>query len=229
MGELLKNNITPLVPLRSSISASGGKDTRSSSLSRIKLKLPCLDLSPLSYIAGTLVGNPSIRVFDGPCVFGARRIVPSQKALADHNIEPIPLKSKEHLGILNGTAFSASVAALALNDAVHLALLAQVCTAMGTEALIGTRGSFDAFIHKVARPHPGQVSCVSLFVICLILMNKCQKKKNRLKPPKTSGTCWKAVRSPAPTKMKSVSKTTKGRFARIATHCELQRNSSVLK
>jgi phenylalanine ammonia-lyase len=29
---------------------------------------------------------------------------------------------------------------------------------MGTEALVGTRGSFDPFIHNVARPHPGQVS-----------------------------------------------------------------------
>ena len=82
----------------------------------------------------------------------------SQKALADHNIEPITLQSEEHLGILNGTAFSASVASLALNDAIHLALLAQVCTAMGTEALTGTRGSFDPFIHDIARPHPGQVS-----------------------------------------------------------------------
>ena len=112
----------------------------------------------MSYIAGTLVGNPSIRVFDGPSIFGARQIVSSQKALADHNIEPVSLQSKEHLGILNGTAFSASVASLVLNDAVHLALLAQVCTAMGTEALMGTRGSFDPFIHDVTRPHPGQVS-----------------------------------------------------------------------
>ena len=111
----------------------------------------------MSYIAGALIGNPSIRVFDGPCAFGARQIVSSRKALADHNVKPIPLQSKEHLGILNGTAFSASVAALALNDAAHLALLAQVCTAMGTEALIGVRGSYAPFIHAVARPHPGQV------------------------------------------------------------------------
>jgi phenylalanine ammonia-lyase len=59
--------------------------------------------------------------------------------------------------MINGTAFSASVAALALNDAVHLTLLSQVCTAMGTEALAGTRSSFDPFISAVARPHPGQV------------------------------------------------------------------------
>lgn len=49
------------------------------------------------------------------------------------------------------------MASLALNDAVHLALMAQVLTAMGVEALIGTRGSFDEFIHDVARPHPGQI------------------------------------------------------------------------
>jgi phenylalanine ammonia-lyase len=90
-------------------------------------------------------------------VFGARAVVPSNKALAAHGVEPIPLGSKEHLGILNGTAFSASVASLALNDAVHLTLLAQVCTAMGTEAMLGTNGSFAPFIHATARPHPGQV------------------------------------------------------------------------
>ncbi|KAF5316942.1 hypothetical protein D9611_003991 [Ephemerocybe angulata] len=138
MNDLLRENITPVVPLRGSISASG-------------------DLSPLSYIAGTLIGNPTIRVFDGPTAFGARQIVSSRKALEAHDIAPLPLASKEHLGILNGTAFSASVASLALNDAVHMALLAQICTAMGTEALGGTRLSFDSFINCTARPHPGQI------------------------------------------------------------------------
>lgn len=109
----------------------------------------------MSYIAGTLIGNPSVRVFDGPRA--GRRVVSSCKALEAHNITPIALASKEHLGILNGTAFSASVASLALNDAVHLALLTQVCTAMNTEALKGTRMSYHAFIHEVCRPHPGQV------------------------------------------------------------------------
>ncbi|KAJ7783266.1 L-Aspartase-like protein [Mycena metata] len=140
ISEILRANVVPAVPLRGSISASG-------------------DLSPLSYVAGLLVGNASIRAFDGPAAFGARKMVSSRVALAAHGIEPISLASKEQLGILNGTAFSASVASLALNDAVHLTLLAQVCTAMGTEALVGSRGSFAPFIHSVARPHPGQVEC----------------------------------------------------------------------
>ncbi|KAJ7617725.1 L-Aspartase-like protein [Roridomyces roridus] len=138
--EIYSANVIPCVPLRGSISASG-------------------DLSPLSYVAGLMIGNPSIRAYDGAPSYGSRKMVSSRTALADHNIEPITLASKEHLGILNGTAFSASVAGLALNDAVHLALLAQVCTAMGTEALMGSRGSFDPFIHDTARPHPGQIEC----------------------------------------------------------------------
>ncbi|KAJ3878170.1 L-Aspartase-like protein [Lentinula edodes] len=143
MNQVLSANITPVVPLRGSISASG-------------------DLSPLSYIAGTLCGNPSIRVFDGPSVFGFRQMVSSREALARHHIAPIPLASKEHLGILNGTAFSAAVASLALDDAVKLTLLSHVLTAMGVEALCGTRGSFDPFIHDVARPHPGQIESAKL-------------------------------------------------------------------
>lgn len=108
-------------------------------------------------MAGTLIGNPAIRVFDGPAAFGARRIVSCRQALSNHGLEPIVLGAKEHLGILNGTAFSASVASLVLSESVHLALLAQICTAMGTEALLGVRGNYAPFIHEVARPHPGQV------------------------------------------------------------------------
>jgi phenylalanine ammonia-lyase len=115
------------------------------------------DLSPLSYIAGTLIGNPSILAFSGPRSFGPRQILPSPIALKAHDITPIPLQSKEHLGILNGTAFSASVGALVMDGATSMAVMGCVCTAMGCEALEGTRGSFDKFIHGVARPHPGQV------------------------------------------------------------------------
>lgn len=142
----------------------------------------------MSYIAGTIVGNPSIRCFDGPSVFGCRKIVSSREALTLHGIEPIPLASKEHLGILNGTAFSTSVAALVLNDAIHMALLTQVCTAMGTEALTGTRGSFDPFIHNDCRPHPGQASAA---FICSVSRRSNSLLRSRLR--RTYGTSLTAV------------------------------------
>ena len=91
-------------------------------------------------------------------------MVPSSQALASHGITPLTLASKEPLGILNGTAFSASVASLALHEAAHLSLLAQVCTALGTEAMVGTRGNYAPFIHATARPHPVQVSHDAILV-----------------------------------------------------------------
>ncbi|KAF8336349.1 phenylalanine ammonia-lyase [Cantharellus anzutake] len=136
--KLLQENITPCVPLRGSISASG-------------------DLIPLSYVASTLMGNPNIRVFDGPAAFGPRKLIPAPEAFANHGLKHVVFEAKEHLGLLNGTAFTAAVAILALNDSLHVALLSQVCTAMGTEALLGTQASHVPFIHDEARPHPGQI------------------------------------------------------------------------
>lgn len=128
---LLQNNLTPIVPLRGSISASG-------------------DLSPLSYIAGAITGNPDI-YFQSPA-----GIISAQEALRDINIEPIILGPKEGLGLMNGTAVSAAVASLAIYEAHHLAILSHVLTAMAVEALVGTVGSFDPFIASI-RPHRGQV------------------------------------------------------------------------
>lgn len=125
------------------------------------LTLHTIDLAPLSYVAGVLTGNASLYVYDGPKVHGRREIIPSPEALKKHGLNTVTLQPKEHLAILNGTAFSASLAALCLHDAVRLAALSLVCTAMGTEALLGARGSYDRFIHDVARPHPGQVDFIS--------------------------------------------------------------------
>ncbi|KZV73970.1 phenylalanine ammonium lyase [Peniophora sp. CONT] len=138
MAALLREDITPFVPLRGSISASG-------------------DLTPLSYIAGAITGNPSIRVYAGPRTPHGREVQRAPDALATAGLAPLPLLAKEHLGIMNGTAFSAALGALVAHDAAHLALLAQVLTALGTEALLGVRANYAPFIHEVARPHPGQV------------------------------------------------------------------------
>lgn len=137
--KLLSMDVIPLVPLRGSISASG-------------------DLSPLSYLAGVIQGNPYLKAWTGK-YSKDRHLLPANKALETINMSPRDLGPKEGLAITNGTSVSAGVAALALHDAHHLAVLAQVLTAMGVEALNGTAESFDQFIADV-RPHPGQLdSC----------------------------------------------------------------------
>ncbi|KAI9797341.1 MAG: hypothetical protein M1833_005520 [Piccolia ochrophora] len=133
--KMINHNVIPIVPLRGSISASG-------------------DLCPLSYIAGVLEGNPDIYVsIDGD---HGRESVPSNAALSRLNLRPIVFGPKEGLGLMNGTAVSTAVAAIALNESQQMAVLAQVLTAMGTEALLGTAESFDSFIAKI-RPHDGQM------------------------------------------------------------------------
>ena len=77
--------------------------------------------------------------------------------MAEAKLEPIRLQPKEGLAIVNGTAVSCAVGALALHDAHGLAVLSQAVTAMSVEALLGTEESFDALFAKV-RPHPGQVT-----------------------------------------------------------------------
>lgn len=132
--ELLRRNIIPRIPLRGSISASG-------------------DLMPLSYIGGALEGKKSITVWAGS---GSNRCVMSAaEALSKTALDPIKLGPKEGLAIINGTAVSAGVGALAINDANKLSILSQALTAMSVEALQGTTESFDPFFDAV-RPHPGQ-------------------------------------------------------------------------
>jgi len=133
--KLIQENLIPLIPLRGSISASG-------------------DLSPLSYIAGTLEGNPDIYVWSGKPE--ARVLIPANDALKLVNINPTEYEPKEVLAILNGTAISASVTALATHEAHQFMILSQVLTAVTVEALLGSVGSFDPFIADI-RPHPGQI------------------------------------------------------------------------
>jgi phenylalanine ammonia-lyase len=132
---LLKKDIIPQVPLRGSISASG-------------------DLMPLSYIAGAIQGSPNIRVWTG--VRGQRVTVTADIALRDASLPPVVLHPKEGLAIVNGTAVSTGVAAMAMQDANCLAVLSQVLTSMSVEALLGSRESFDPLFAHV-RPHLGQI------------------------------------------------------------------------
>lgn len=143
---LLNQDLIPVVPLRGSISASG-------------------DLCPLSYLAGVLEGNPDIQVWSGSRSI-RRTLISSPKALEVIGKAPIIFGPKEGLGVLNGTAVSAAVGALAIFEANNLALLSQILTAMGVEATTGTSESFNEFL-SCARPHQGQIEASQNILKCL--------------------------------------------------------------
>ncbi|GAQ02832.1 phenylalanine/tyrosine ammonia-lyase [Aspergillus lentulus] len=129
----LRSGLIPVVPVRGSISASG-------------------DLSPLSYIANALEGNPDIAIQNE----ATGDVIRADEALQQLGLAPLRFGPKEGLGLLNGTAFSAGAASLVLFEANQLVLLSQVLTAMGTEALAGSTGNYHPFIAGV-RPHRGQI------------------------------------------------------------------------
>src|ERR687897_2267850 len=125
----LNNDVLPLIPERGSCGASG-------------------DLVPLSYLGGALVGEVEV-LHDG-------EVKDSRDLLDELGLEPMELEAKEGLALTNGTSFMSAFAALAVWDAEELALVSDLCTAMASEALLGNRGHFNAFIHE-QKPHPGQV------------------------------------------------------------------------
>jgi phenylalanine ammonia-lyase len=134
---LLQRDVVPIVPLRGSISASG-------------------DLSPLAYLAGAVQGNPGIWVWGRDEKQNERKLLRADVALREANIEPIRFAPKEALALVNGTSFSAGVAALAMQDKHHLVVLAQILTTMAVEGVNGTAETFDPYVAAV-RPHPGQM------------------------------------------------------------------------
>ena len=129
---LLRHDITPVVPLRGSVSASG-------------------DLMPLSYIAGLLEGNPDImaHMSDGS-------LAKADVALNNIGLSKSIFGPKEALGLVNGTAASAAIGSLVMYEAHHLATLSQAFTAMAVEGLEGNAESFHPFI-AASRPHAGQI------------------------------------------------------------------------
>lgn len=130
---LLEHDLLPEVPERGSVGASG-------------------DLVPSGYLAAVLVGEGSAR--------HQGETVPAAEALRSCGLEPLVLRAKEGLALVNGTSFMTAYAALAVQDAHRLAFAAEVCTALASQALGGNAHHFAAFLGE-HKPHPGQVGSAS--------------------------------------------------------------------
>ncbi|HKC72780.1 MAG TPA: aromatic amino acid lyase, partial [Chloroflexota bacterium] len=127
--ELLNRGVTPFVPARGSLGASG-------------------DLAPLAHIGLVLIG-------EGEATVDGERL-PGRAALERAGLSPITLAAKEGLAIVNGTHLMAAVGALAIHDVHVLVESAEVAAAMSLEALRGTDVPFDARIQAVRR-QAGQI------------------------------------------------------------------------
>jgi histidine ammonia-lyase len=126
---LLNAGVTPVVPSRGSVGASG-------------------DLAPLAHLALVLIGEGEALTPTGERIDGAA-------ALQLVGVEPVALGPKEGLALLNGTHLMASIGALAVTEAQHLFAAAQVAAAMSVDALLGSSAPFDPRLH-VLRNRPQQ-------------------------------------------------------------------------
>ncbi|WP_110632376.1 HAL/PAL/TAL family ammonia-lyase [Salinicola salarius] len=124
----LQEDLLPKIPEEGSVGASG-------------------DLTPLSYVAALLCGEREV-IWRGETRTAA-------EAHAELGWEPLTLRPKEALALMNGTAVMTALACQAFGRAEYLLKLATRITALNVAALRGNPNHFEARLFA-AKPHPGQ-------------------------------------------------------------------------
>lgn len=122
---LINQGVTPVVPSQGSVGASG-------------------DLAPLSHLALVLVG-------EGKAVFNDE-VLSGAEALRRAKLEPVVLKAKEGLALVNGTQAMTALSVVTLNEAERIGIAADMAGSLTMEALQGIIDAFDPKLLAV-RPH----------------------------------------------------------------------------
>jgi histidine ammonia-lyase len=133
MVEMLNRDLVPVVPEQGSLGASG-------------------DLAPLANLALPLVGRGELLVDGEP--------KPAAEVMRSAGLEPLELKAKEGLALVNGTQGMLAIGILAVSRADRLVRTADVTAAMSVEAALGSDRVFDERLTAL-RPHPGVVASAS--------------------------------------------------------------------
>ena len=132
--DMFNNNILPVVFQLGSLGASG-------------------DLAPLAHMSLVLVGLGETYIPNKDGYFVKKDTSEVMKLM---NWNPIHLKSKEGLALLNGTQFMGAYGVWSLLKSQKLSYLSDLIGTISLEAFDGRNECFDELIHLV-RPHKGQL------------------------------------------------------------------------
>lgn len=125
---MLNENVIPVIPSEGSVGASG-------------------DLTPLSYIAGAIVGEREVYYRD--------KIVPIAEVYAEQSLHALVMRPKEGLALMNGTAVMTAIACLNYKKAEQIGLASTLISALNVLALAGNPSHFDEVLFA-QKPHLGQ-------------------------------------------------------------------------
>lgn len=136
MLDMLNKGVTPIIPQKGSLGASG-------------------DLAPLSHMVLPMIGLGQAE-YKGEILDGA-------EAMKRAGIPTIELSAKEGLALINGTQVMTATGALTVYDALELLKVADIATALSFEAHNGVVNALDSRIH-VIRPHQGQLDTARILL-----------------------------------------------------------------
>lgn len=130
--EYLNRGVVPMIPEIGSLGASG-------------------DLGPLAHLASTVIGEGYTLGEDG-------NYVPTAERLAEVELDPLTLKFKEGLSLINGTSAMTGVIALLVEKSKMQVTSAEIISALILEIMQASSSAFLSHGHNIARPHAGQAA-----------------------------------------------------------------------
>ncbi|MBL0310109.1 MAG: histidine ammonia-lyase [Bacteroidetes bacterium] len=132
------------------------------------------DLAPLAHLSLPLIGKGMVRYKGEKLETGI--------ALKDAGLEPIHLKAKEGLALLNGTQFMSAWGCYSIIEAERVEKLADLTAAISLDAFYGEITPFHPAIQKV-RNHKGQIESAANVLMFLKGSEIAEQAKNTMQDP----------------------------------------------
>ncbi|MBL0183047.1 MAG: histidine ammonia-lyase [Chitinophagaceae bacterium] len=155
LADMYNNDLLPVIYTQGSLGASG-------------------DLAPLSHLSLPLLGLGEVN--------HAGKKMPAVEALKKFNWQPIELKSKEGLALINGTQFMSAYGIHNLERSDRLIKWATIISAISFEAFSCSTQPLHANIHAI-RSHKGQVDTAAALRELLTGSEIATQKKTQVQDP----------------------------------------------